>query len=559
MAVSDPNRTGGNYPSGGGQDTVLPTDPNFPVGSPYNPAPTPYVPYPTMDTPGNRWSPPSVPTPEYSPAPDYSQSQPAGNPYRPGAQPAGNAQYGQPAAQTRADATPNTTGASPDMSWLKGLMGDDTVGLKALDIQSKYNDWLMGTWMPQQYELQRALQIAQQTGDYNGVETLQKQLQLWQEKLSEQQNYVNTMTNVGNLTGMVGNKPTLQLQNLMNQYALAGGNLGLGARGQDLQALLGQMNYGNNLQNIVGQYGEALGGQGVGYGNIAGNLASALGQQGLGWGQVGGNYGAALGQQGLGMKQTEANYDIAQQQLQAQMAQSPLVAWYTARGLPPPAAAFQQFQNNPNFQQTFNQGMQDRFSNALLGQMQSGGVSPLQQQAMQQILGQGAAAQQQQGRFGDALLNQIGRPDQMNLGRFQQPTFNWDQSPVNMENRQAWNYPDQTQANDMWGAIIRGMQGWQSQIPGNGPKAWPQDVWVGQATQVGIPTDIAMHMWQIAGQNGQNPAFALSNPTQFFGIMTQAANQNNMYGGGGPLGAIVPGGGQQMPPKPTGYQLGVQV
>ncbi len=108
----------------------------------------------------------------------------------------------------------------------------------------------------QQQDLQKQIQTAAYTGDWNGVQTLQAQLQDTQIQLAKNQADMNNAIGFGNLTGQYNGQATLQAQDVMN-------NMALSARGQDV--------------------------------TMAG--------------------------------------------IQAQLAQSPLVAWYTARGLPPPQSA----------------------------------------------------------------------------------------------------------------------------------------------------------------------------------------------------------------------------
>lgn len=158
---------------------------------------------------------------------------------------------------------------------------NNDLGNKQLDQQQQWLNYQIQQYMPAQLAMQQdiektqqALAVAQATGDYNGVQTLQAKLQFANENLANFQANMNATMQMSGLTGQINGAPTLQAQQMQNQFAALGGNQQLTARGQNV-----------DLANNVG------------------------------------------------------NQDVQMAGIQAQLAQSPLVAWYTARGLPPPQSA----------------------------------------------------------------------------------------------------------------------------------------------------------------------------------------------------------------------------
>lgn len=147
-------------------------------------------------------------------------------------------------------------------------------------ISQQFTNWYEQNQWPQQYGLMQS----ELSGMMDGQPTLPAQLQSSQIGLANNQADMQNALATAGLTGMYGGTPTLQANALMNQYGLAGVNQMLQQQGNQVQ-----------------------------FGNTLGGIASGV-----------------------------ENADVAMAQIQAQLAQSPLVAWYTARGLPPPASAIQQ-------------------------------------------------------------------------------------------------------------------------------------------------------------------------------------------------------------------------
>jgi hypothetical protein len=184
------------------------------------------------------------------------------------------------AAAAAINAAGNNPSGNSSIPWDK--IFDTSLGNRQLDQQQQWLNYQMQQWLPAQLQMQQAaakiqnqLNEATATGDYNGQQTLQAQLQQVNENLANYQANINGMIAQSGLSGVYNGNPTLQAQNLMNQFAATGGNQMLTARGQD-----------------------------------------------------------------LGYDQALMNFATQQGQLQEQLATSPLVAWYTARGLPPPTSAF---------------------------------------------------------------------------------------------------------------------------------------------------------------------------------------------------------------------------
>lgn len=186
---------------------------------------------------------------------------------------------------------------------------DTSVQNRALDQQQQYLNYMLNQYMPGQQQLQ---------GNYfNWMSGYQNQMLQNQTNLGNYQADWAGINDAASLSGEYNGAPTLQAQQLMNNYALQQGNQSLTARGQDLS-------YSGMLGNLASS---ALGDQ-TQYGMGAQNLAGSYGQD-------------AVNLAGI----------------QAQLAQSPLVAWYTARGLPPPASAVmnQQAPDLGSTLQTLNQ------------------------------------------------------------------------------------------------------------------------------------------------------------------------------------------------------------
>ncbi len=187
-----------------------------------------------------------------------------------------------------------------------------------LKLQKAYQDWYMQTYFPQMYQLQQQMQNAQiNMGNYNAD---------WQGILGQ-----------ANMMGSMNGQVTFPAQTMMNQMALQQGNQNLTARGQNAAYDQALMNLASNTGAQDTSY--ALGGM---------NLAGQTGAQNAGIIQGGQNLAAQTGQQ-----------DVQMANIQAQLAQSPLVAWYTARGLPPPQSAIMTAQAPDLAQQlsTLNQYM----------------------------------------------------------------------------------------------------------------------------------------------------------------------------------------------------------
>lgn len=156
------------------------------------------------------------------------------------------------------------------------------LGQEQLGQQQQWLTYMINSYMPAQLQMQQQaaaiqnqLNQAAATGDYQGQQTLQAQLQQANINLANYQANMQGLLSQAGVTGVMNGNPTMQAQQLMNQYAALGGNQYLTARGQD-----------------------------------------------------------------LGYDQALMNFATQQGQLQEQLATSPLVAWYTARGLPPPTSAY---------------------------------------------------------------------------------------------------------------------------------------------------------------------------------------------------------------------------
>jgi hypothetical protein len=192
----------------------------------------------------------------------------------------GNLAAAQAAGAQAATAGAAGAGGNSNIPW--NLIFNNDLGNRQLDQQQQWLNYQIQQWLPAQLQMQQQaaaiqnqLNQATATGDYQGQQTLQAQLQQINANLANYQANINGMIAQSGLSGVYNGAPTLQAQNLMNQFAATGGNQELTARGQD-----------------------------------------------------------------LGYDQALMNFATQQGQLQEQLATSPLVAWYTARGLPPPTSAF---------------------------------------------------------------------------------------------------------------------------------------------------------------------------------------------------------------------------